>query len=218
MYDELAAPFDKVHWRAQSVSNKNPNAPKAMALAFIDARDVMERFDKVCGPAGWQDYFDETPTGRVLCRISLRIEDEWIAKTDGAGSTAVEGDKGGISDAFKRAAVKWGVGRYLYDMPTPWVECELYNGKFSKWTKAGQEYLDKLARGGRPSASVAELPAPKINDAQVTELQGLLTAAQIQPSIVLETFKIKSLDEMTVPQWNEAVTRTRNEINKRKVG
>lgn len=74
-----------------------------------------------------------------------------------------------------------------------------------------------LALYDKERSNVSSLPAPKINDAQLAELQGLLTAANIQPSIVLETFKIKSLPELTVPQWNEAVARTRNEINKRKV-
>ena len=45
-------------------------------------------------------------------------------KADGAGDTAVEADKGALSDAFKRAAVRWGVGRYLYGMPSPWVGIE----------------------------------------------------------------------------------------------
>ena len=39
----------------------------------------------------------------------------WITKTDGAGETDIEGEKGAFSDAFKRAAVHHGVARYLYD-------------------------------------------------------------------------------------------------------
>ena len=83
-------------------------------------------------------------SGRVICTLSIADMDNqgktvWIAKSDGAGSTDVEGDKGGISDAFKRAAVKWGIGRYLYDLDAPWVPCESYeasNGKkvWKRWT------------------------------------------------------------------------------------
>lgn len=140
----LAAPFpaDAVHWRAQSVSG---DGKSAMALAYIDARDVMARLDEVCGPANWQDSYAETLKGRLICTLALRINDEWISKSDGAGDTDVEGEKGAISDALKRAAVKWGVGRYLYDMPVTWAECESYekNGKkhWKKWTDAGLRKL-----------------------------------------------------------------------------
>ena len=133
----LAAPFPReaIHWRAQSVKT---SGDKAMALAYIDARDVMRRLDAVVGPDGWQDSYVETPKGRIICTLSLQIADahsmDWISKSDGAGNTDVEGDKGALSDAFKRAAVKWGIGRYLYDMPAPWVPCETHNGKWRKWT------------------------------------------------------------------------------------
>jgi hypothetical protein len=102
-----------------------------MALAYLDARDVQDRLDLVCGPENWQCEYSETVKGRVICRIGIRVNDEWVWKADGAGDTAVEGEKGGISDAFKRAAVPWGIGRYLYRLSAPWVPCETYerNGK-----------------------------------------------------------------------------------------
>jgi hypothetical protein len=117
---DLHKPFgpDKISWRLGSVSK---TAKRGMALAYIDARDVMERLDEVCGPENWQDTYSETAKGRMICTIQIKIGGEWIGKTDGAGETDVEGEKGAISDAFKRAAVKWGIGRYLYDLKAPWV-------------------------------------------------------------------------------------------------
>ena len=85
-------------------------------LHYIDARDVMYRLDEVVGPLNWQDSYKEV-MGRIICTLSVRFGDEWISKEDGAGDTKIEGDKGGISDAFKRAACRWGVGRYLYYFP-----------------------------------------------------------------------------------------------------
>lgn len=120
-------PREAISWRAQSVTK---DGTKAMALAYIDARDVMNRLDEAVGPENWQDEYVETAKGRVICRIGVFIgkyeEQTWVWKSDGAGDTDVEGDKGAISDSFKRAAVKWGIGRYLYDMPTPWVPCDTY--------------------------------------------------------------------------------------------
>ena len=196
----LAAPFapKAISWRAQSVSNKNPEAPTAMALAYIDARDVMNRLDEVCGPDGWEDSYVETPLGRVICTIKIWCGDRWVSKSDGAGKTDVEGDKGGISDAFKRAAVKWGIGRYLYDMPTPWVACELFNGKWSKWTPAGQAELDRIA------GKAAPVVAPVIDGGQWALLTGLIDSTGTSSVKICEGYGIASLREMTVPQYEKA--------------
>ncbi|MCP5002531.1 MAG: hypothetical protein GY941_01065, partial [Planctomycetes bacterium] len=80
----------------------------------------------------------EVHGNKTICYISIKIGDEWVTKSDGAGDTKVEAEKGSISDAFKRAAVKWGIGRYLYSLDAVWCPCETYerNGKqvFSKFT------------------------------------------------------------------------------------
>src|SRR3546814_7172992 len=96
----------------------------------------------------WSSYLcssDLTGKGRLICTISILCGDQWISKSDGAGDTAVEGEKGAISDAFKRCAVKWGVGRYLYDIDAVWAECVTYesNGRkhFKEWTARGQSQL-----------------------------------------------------------------------------
>jgi hypothetical protein len=115
----LAAPFDpaQVSWRVGSMSK---DKSKAKALAYIDARDVMRRLDEVMG-ADWQCEYVPMPNGTTCCKISLRIDGEWRSRSNGAGATDIEGEKGGFSDAFKRAAVLWGVGQYLYDVDSPWV-------------------------------------------------------------------------------------------------
>ena len=132
----LSAEFPRgaVSWRAQNLTQ---NGDKALALAYIDARDVMDRLDAVCGPENWQDRY-EFHGVRTVCYLSIRIGNEWITKADGAGDSDVEAEKGAISDALKRAAVKWGIGRYLYSIESPWVPCESYekNGKkhWKRWT------------------------------------------------------------------------------------
>ena len=87
-----------------------------MQLAYIDARCAMKRLDDGVGIDGWQDSY-KSIDGRTVCDLSLKINGAWITKSDGAGDTNIEGEKGGLSDAFKRAAVKFGVGRYLYYVP-----------------------------------------------------------------------------------------------------
>ncbi len=120
--ERLGAPFeaDEVEWRVGSTTK---DKSKGMALAYIDARTVMRRLDDVVGVSGWQCENKELRGGKlIICSIGIHMENgEWIWKSDGAGDTAVEAEKGVLSDAFKRAAVRWGIGRYLYDLPSPWV-------------------------------------------------------------------------------------------------
>jgi hypothetical protein len=126
----LAEPFpaEVVSWR---VGPTTKDKKKGMALCYIDARDVMDRLDYVMG-ADWQCDYTAMPDGSYCCRIGLLIDGEWRWRSDGAVTItdSEEADakemaqKGSYSDAFKRAAVRWGVGRYLYDVPSPWVELD----------------------------------------------------------------------------------------------
>lgn len=156
-FDALAAEFPReaINWRCQTLTK---NGDKGLALAYIDARDVMRRLDEACGPAGWQDRYEVHGT-KTICYLSLKIGEEWITKADGAGDTDVEAEKGSISDAFKRVAVKWGIGRYLYDVPAPWVPCETFDAggkkRWSKWTDDPWNHV----RQPRP-APVAARAAP----------------------------------------------------------
>jgi hypothetical protein len=65
--DRLAAPFDpaEVKFKPQAVKGE-----RALAIAYVDARVVMDRLDDVLGVAGWQDEFAVLPcpaTNQVSC-------------------------------------------------------------------------------------------------------------------------------------------------------
>jgi hypothetical protein len=129
--DMLAAPFPpiEIQWR---VGSTNADKTKGLALAYLDARNVMQRLDSVVGPHRWQcryPFVGCCEIGICLYAHDLLSAPEdgpitelgWIWKANGAGQTDIEAEKGQYSDAFKRAAVLWGIGRYLYDLPSPWV-------------------------------------------------------------------------------------------------
>lgn len=80
----------------------------------------MDRLDSVVGQANWQATYSHA-LSKTVCELSIRCGDEWIIKSNGAGDSDIEGEKGALSDAFKRAAVLWGIGRYLYNLDSPWV-------------------------------------------------------------------------------------------------
>lgn len=141
----LAAPFppDRVSWRVGSTTQ---DKKRGMALAYIDARDVMDRLDEVCGPGGWSDRY-EVHGSKTICYITI----DGVTKADGAGDTDVEAEKGSLSDAFKRAAVKWGIGRYLYDTESPWVEIDQH-GRSYAIAKGEHQKLRALLAGGQRKA------------------------------------------------------------------
>jgi len=74
----------------------------------------MNRLDQAVGPENWRDDFRELSSGNVMCTIFVRVDGEWIGKSDIGTESDVEEDKGAFSDAFKRAGVKWGIARELY--------------------------------------------------------------------------------------------------------
>src|SRR5262249_44904460 len=87
---------------------------------------IQERLDDVLGVDGWQDAYRELSGGSVVCRLRLRIDGKWISKSD-VGSPSEQSDAGdrtkaAFSDALKRAAVKFGIGRYLYKLPLTWTD------------------------------------------------------------------------------------------------
>ena len=129
---ELKKPFDVAKVKVRKQAN--------MHLHYIDARDVMARLDATVGPLNWEDQYHEV-MGRIVCTLMVRFGDEWISKSDGADDTKIEGAKGGLSDSFKRSAVKWGIGRYLYYLPNTEKIPTWADPDSGKWTN---ELADRI--------------------------------------------------------------------------
>lgn len=156
---DLRKPFkpSQVSWR---VGSTNADKSKGMALCYIDARDVQDRLDEVCGAENWQSRYLPMHDKKTVCEIGIYsdLRNCWVWKSDGAGDSDVEAEKGALSDAFKRAAVRWGVGRYLYDLDSPWVALEPAGRSFKI---AAHEYkrLEALLAKSAPAAAAVS-PAP----------------------------------------------------------
>lgn len=136
--DEPFAPED-IEWRVQQCGMAS-NGPWAMVLCYVTNRAIMKRLDEVCGKAGWRNEYRDIPNnGGVECGISIKSDGEWITKWDAAENTQIEGVKGGRSGAMKRAAVQWGIGRYLYQLEERFAVCSTERN--NSWNKAS--YKDK---------------------------------------------------------------------------
>jgi len=144
---ECPFPANVVSWR---IGRKAKDGKSAILLAYIDARDVMERLDRACGFENWQCRYNLADSGVLICELGIRINGEWLWHANGAGDTKVEAEKGKCSDAFKRAAVLWGIGRYLYGLATPRVAID-------QWGKWAQD--PALPVSATPQGYYAELKA-----------------------------------------------------------
>lgn len=120
--DALRAPFpvEDINWRPQG--KPAPNA-RVQVVAYLDARAVQDRLDAVLGIAGWS--FDWQPVatndrGEVVTAKGV-LTIAGVSKSDVGTASTFEPSKGAVSDALKRAAVQWGIGRYLYELPAVWI-------------------------------------------------------------------------------------------------
>lgn len=132
IFDQLKAdlPFK---WKVQTAKSWGCDM-----VCYIDSRIVQDHLDQVVGPENWQDNYVEV-AGKVYCQLSIRINGEWITKSDCGSASSFEAEKGQASDAFKRAAVKWGVGRFLYSIPTIKTKSmALDNNKFAPVDENGR--------------------------------------------------------------------------------
>lgn len=112
----------------------------AVALAYVTNRAIMDRLDEAFGVTGWSVEYAPGPIGGVKCRITVRdAEGNEIYKEDGAGERATETIKSGYSDAMKRCAVQFGIGRYLYQLDETFVSVSPNrDSKHVKYQKANQ--------------------------------------------------------------------------------
>lgn len=156
-WDEIARrlrePFDpkEVDFRVQGRASESTG--KAQCVAYIDARAVQDRLDQVVGAGNWA--FDWTPlvidNGEVqVAKGTLTVYG--VAKSDAGSASNFEQTLGAVSHCFKRAAVHWGIGRYLYNLPMAWVAVER-GGRISEATLS--DLRAKLPRPSQPAGTTA---------------------------------------------------------------
>lgn len=200
IWTELKKPFPaaSVSWR---VGSTNKDKTKGIALAYIDARDVMDRLDDEIGVEGWFDRY-EYNGNTCLCHLTVN----GLTKVDGSAETTIEGEKGQISKALVRAAVKFGIGRYLYDLGTQWVEIESY-GKSSRIKKSEYKKLDAVLNKYLDTGAVEEIevnPEPKKETVDtrwtegfINEFKTITTLEELEECWKSRESKLSELNKLT---------------------
>lgn len=131
---QLAAPFhpSRITWKPGALTGKKD---KALALAYADLRAYQDRLDEVCG-LDWSATY--TPwADRIICHVTINgITRSSTGEADSASERNENSGSVAEAMAFKRACAMFGLGRYLYNMPSLWVEYDAPNQRFTEKAKA----------------------------------------------------------------------------------
>ena len=117
-------------------------------LLFKDSRVDQTILDETVGPMNWQKSY-KLIDGQLFCTISIWDSEKamWISKEDVGTEGNMETQKSRASDAQKRAAVSWGIGRELYTAPRLFVSADkLSNFRYvdGKWKCYDEFFVEQI--------------------------------------------------------------------------
>lgn len=177
---DLLAPFHPRHLehRVGTSGKKKNGEPWVKIFTYVDNRAIMDRLDEVFSPSGWQSKLNVAPDGIVCeltCGFRTDFGTEWITKSDGSGKSDIEPFKGGISGSQKRAAVQFGIGRYLYDLEESWAFVYEY-GKYSSNVNLGKKGAPEYQwiSWSPPALPAFALPSPELAHEELVKSVGKL--------------------------------------------
>lgn len=206
---------------------KTKDGTKGQAFAYLSARAIQNRLDEVMGPHNWKDHYEMIGNSCVLCTLSLKVDGEWINKQDVSEVETKDSTpeknafKGAVSDALKRAAVKWGIGRYIYEYEAQWVTLE--NNRLPKSLTLPEEFLLDEEKSKKTTPATKKVVPAK--DDGKTILSKILSDNQAEVSAfspedqklintVLTKVLVDNADKKEVVAWVEGDAVTGNKISK----
>jgi hypothetical protein len=225
-------PERNIQWRVQRCGISKNNKPWVMVIPYLDSRAIQERLDNTVGCFNWKDSYKETADG-FICSLSIRINNEWITKQNGANYTNIEKVKGGISDSFKRVASSgFGIGRYLYEENERFAECsanlkdlKLENGqayetaktkdkKYIYWIKPKIEpIIDKVKKYNEKNKKISEI---EIELLKIIIEQSNTDKKKFEKHI-FENYGWNKIEELYVDDYKEMMEILLKKLNKVKI-
>lgn len=162
---KLSEPFapEYVSWKPGQAKGD-----KCMVMAFADLRAYQRRLDEVCG-LDWSIQYEPWGNDRIIAKLTIagstrcstgehNAQDE---KNNMAGTVAE-------AQAMKRAAAMFGLGRYLYELPSAWVD---FDATAKRISKAGQADLDRRYRDWYNRTMAAQRKPPTTPQTPATPVE-----------------------------------------------
>ena len=128
VWARLAAPLAKetISWRQDGKPINRDGKTLARFVAYVEANTVRERLDSIV-PGEWDltltplPVLHGEPAGESTCSFKARLQVLGVVREDvGTGRDY----KQAATDAFKRAAVRFGIAHELYGYGQNWVELD----------------------------------------------------------------------------------------------
>jgi hypothetical protein len=146
----LSEPFDpsEIKWRVTATSTqqgKHGPQKRGQIVAYADQRAYTDRLNEVFGEWGWTRSYDvqvaqnferRAPGDKKQTAVAAKVVVVSTVTIHGLGSHTGIGEEWADdqnaatraeAQAFKRACACFGLGRYLYDLDTVWVDLDQYN-------------------------------------------------------------------------------------------
>jgi hypothetical protein len=172
IWAQLSAPLPTgvIAWRQDGRAVQRDGKYFARFVAYVDANTVRERLDSVVA-GEWDLTLELLPTlssddqDEATCSFKARLQILGVIREDvGTGRDY----KAAATDAFKRAAVRFGIAHELYAYEQNWVQVD-GDGKYAKPLEDPAEaYARRMSRSSRPELSVAR--ASELADVAADEL------------------------------------------------
>lgn len=171
----LAEPFpaDQLKWRAGAT---NKDKTKAIALAYAEPRAYEDRLNEVC-PGAWHVDFQPWGESRIICRLTIHGVTRSSTGEAGDSNPEISGTSA-EAQALKRACSRFGLGRYLYDLPATWVAYDPKTRRLLETPTHPTSKQNSLQASG-PSAGE---PAPTLGKDRAQAMHRELTRIGVPPS------------------------------------
>ena len=220
----LKRPFsdEEINWRVATIAR---GGKKCSLLAYMDSRGVRDRLDEAFG-YNWEAHYSAGPQGGIMCTLRVLVGEQWVQRSGIAENTQIEAIKGGESDALKRAATAFGIGRSLYDLPDTWVNIQdsypkgqpryrcvkVYSKKenVSGWVVAPA--METLVKTGGTPAPTPKKPIPETTGERWSQAERKLFFAQAKEAGWCDYEDVKvlcQLHNMPKPSFMSALKRAK---------
>ena len=141
-----------------------------MVATYGDMREYQRRVDQHLGGSGWQVAYKPWGDNKVICELTITVDGLAVMKSatgeysDGGGRDAPEGTAA-EAQAFKRACAMFGLGRYLYELPTSWVAFDdqkkaITPEGVAELKRKYSEWYARVTKGTATATAAASKPAP----------------------------------------------------------
>lgn len=130
---ELNKPFhpSRVTWRPKALTGMKD---KALAETHVDVRAYQNRLDETCGMDWSVSYLPWDD--RIICHLTIGgVTRSSTGEADNDAERECRGAAAAEEQAFKRACAMFGLGRYLYNLPTVWMEYDVEQERFTEKAK-----------------------------------------------------------------------------------